>query len=93
MAEIVTVRPESASIPRPEGIFDPVARARYEGKLREALQGHWKDDDPVPEGLPLFQLADLLQMHLTLSPEQRYQIFATRPLEERIREVLAAANS
>ena len=27
MAEIVTTRPESVSIPRPEGIFDPVARA------------------------------------------------------------------
>jgi len=74
-----------------EVIVDPIARARYEGKLREALEGHWKDDDPLPEGLPLFQLADLLQMHLKLSPEQRYQIFSTRPLEERIREVLAAA--
>jgi len=74
-----------------EVIVDPIARARYEGKLREALEGHWKDDDPLPEGLPLFQLADLLQMHLRLSPEQRYQIFSTRPLEERIREVLAAA--
>jgi Lon protease-like protein len=74
-----------------EVIVDPIARARYEGKLRTALEGHWKDDDPLPEGLPLFQLADLLQMHLQLSPEQRYQIFSTRPLEERIREVLAAA--
>jgi len=27
MAEIVTTRPEPVSIPRPEGIFDPVARA------------------------------------------------------------------
>ncbi len=76
-----------------ESIHDPIARARYEEKLRDALEGHWKDDDPLPEGLPLFQLTDLLQMHLTLSPEHRYQIFSTRPLEQRIEEVLAAARS
>ena len=75
-----------------EVIVDPIARARYEGELRHALEECWKEDDPPPEGMPLFQLADLLQMHLELSPEQRYEIFSTCPLEERIRNVLDAAS-
>lgn len=74
-----------------EVIVDPIRRTRYEDRLREALLGRWDEEEPPPEGMPLFQLTDLLQMHLELSPERRYQIFATRPLEERIREVLAAA--
>ena len=86
-----SIYPTCAVEPLPleqEVIVDPVARARYEGKLRDALEGCWKEETPPPEGMPLFQLADLLQMHLTLSPERRYQIFSTRPLEERIRTLL-----
>ncbi len=75
-----------------EVIVDPIVRARYEGKLRHALESCWKKESPPPAGMPLFQLADLLQMHLELSPEQRYEIFSTRPLEQRIRNVLNAAS-
>ena len=74
-----------------EVIVDPIARARYEGRLRDALEDCWEEEEPPPDGMPLFQLADLLQMHLPLTAKKRYEIFSTRPLEQRIRDVLAEA--
>ena len=55
------------------------------------VENCWEEEEPPPDGMPLFQLADLLQMHLPLSAEKRYEIFSTRPLEQRIRDVLNEA--
>jgi Lon protease-like protein len=74
-----------------EVIVDPIRRTRYEVRLRSALTDCWREDSPPPEGVPLFQLADLLQMHMEMAPEQRYRIYATRPLEARIESLLELA--
>ncbi len=76
-----------------EKIIDPNARATYETLLRRALMENWEQDSPPPEKIPLFQLTDLVQMHLTLTPEQSYDIYSTNPLEKRIRTVLEAARA
>ena len=76
-----------------EKIIDPNARATYETLLRRALMENWEQDSPPPEKIPLFQLTDLVQMHLSLTPQKSYEIFSTNPLEKRIRTVLEAARA